>query len=179
MRRLLILTLVPAGALIAWVMFGTWPDPAPMRLFHDADAIVILGGGDAARWRQGLVLAAAYPEAPLIVTGDQGVILAELLAHGIPAQRIRHETAATSTVENARLTRPVLDQLGARRVILVTNWFHAPRSLSLFRKYQPDREFVVSFEAKPASLSPWEKAWLRHERLAAIHHLLVHGVWCF
>ena len=80
-------------------------------------------------------------------------------------------------MENAKFTKPLLDKLGAKRVILVTNWFHTPRSLAIFRNYQPGREFTVSFPPKPAPLSQWDRESLRRERMAALHNLLVHGVW--
>jgi uncharacterized SAM-binding protein YcdF (DUF218 family) len=82
-------------------------------------------------------------------------------------------------VENAKFTAPMLDKIGAKRVILVTNWFHAPRALAIFLKYQPGREFVVSFSPKPEPLSKWDRETLRRERLAVLHNLLVHGVWSF
>ena len=150
-----------------------------MALFPDADAIVILGGGDEARWRQGLVLAANYPDAPLVVTGDSGAIASGLISHGLPARRILIEQAATSTAENAQFTRPILDEIHARRVILVTNWYHVPRTLRTFRKYQPGREFVVSFEPKADPLTNYDLAMQFRERLATIYNLLVRGVWCF
>ncbi len=34
-------------------------------------------------------------------------------------------------------------------MILVINGFHPPWSLVIFRKYQPGREFLVSFSPKP------------------------------
>lgn len=123
-------------ALGCWVWWSAWPEPIQEPLFADADAIVILGGGDDARWQKGLEVARAYPQLPVVVTGDDGYIVAPLAAHGLAAPRVVHEEAATSTVENAKFTGPLLDRIGARRVILVTNWFHAPRSLAMFRKYQ-------------------------------------------
>ena len=62
-------------------------------------------------------------------------------------------------------------------MILVTNWFHTPRSLAIFRKYQPGREFTVSFSPKPEPMSQWDREAQRRERLAALHNLVVHGVW--
>lgn len=148
-----------------------------MPVMADADALVILGGGDYNRWQRGCDLTKASPTLPLIVTGDDNHIVEYLTGKGIPRGRIQHEEAATSTVENAKFTKPMLDQIGAKRVILVTNWFHTPRALAIFRKYQPGREFVVSFPPKPEPLSKWDRETQRRERLAALHNLVVHGVW--
>jgi uncharacterized SAM-binding protein YcdF (DUF218 family) len=160
-----------------WVQWGVWPDPAQAPIFVNADAIVILGGGDSARWQHGEELAKTRPGLPLIVTGDDGLIVNYLVSKVIPSGRILHENAATTTVENAKFTKPMLDRLGTKRVVLVTNWFHAPRSLAIFHKYQPGREFVVSFSPKPVPLNRWDLQMERRERMAAIYNLLRHGVW--
>ena len=165
------------ASLASWVWWGPWPEVEQGKIFPDADAVVILGGGDYARWDQALEMAKRYPALPLIVTGDENHIVGYLEKHGIPKECVLHEQVATSTVENARFTKPMLDKIGAKRVILVTNWFHVPRSLAIFRKYQPGREFVVSFAPKPESLNTWDKGAWRRERLASLHNLLVYGVW--
>jgi uncharacterized SAM-binding protein YcdF (DUF218 family) len=172
-----VLPLVCAAMLAAWIQWSPWPNPKQAPVFADADAIVVLGGGDAGRSLEGKRLADLYPGVPLIVTGDGGLIVVALRATGIPAKRILHEEAATSTVENAKFTKPMLDQTGAKRVILVTNWFHAPRALAVFKKYQPGRKFVVSFPLKPEPLTTWDNEAQRMERLKAVVNLLVHGVW--
>lgn len=166
-----------AATLASWVQWGNWPDPRPVSVFHDADVIVILGGGDDTRSREGLILATAHPQARLVVTGDGGRFFEPLIEAGIRRERIIHETAATSTVENAKFTKPLLDELGAERVILVTNWYHAQRALKIFRKYQPAREFCISYETRPDPLMKWDRAAARRERLAAVHNWIVHSVW--
>ncbi len=180
-RRLLLDLLTTALVLVAsfasWVQWGGWPDPEQAPVFADADALVILGGGDFARFRHGAEVALEHPALPLVVTGDKGLIVRYLVDQGIPLERILHEDSATSTVENAKFTKPMLDEIGAKRVILVTNGFHAPRSLAIFRKYQPDREFVVSFPPRPEPPSKWDRHAERRERLAAVRNLVMHGVW--
>lgn len=180
-RRFIFVLLMLAFAFVvsvaSWLQWSGWPDPKPMPVFADADAFVILGGGDRARWQHGADLAKSHPSLPLIITGDGGDIVEHFAGQGIPRERILHEQAATSTVENARFTAPFLDRIRARRVILVTNWFHVPRALSIFRKYQPGREFTVSFSPKPEPLTKWDRDTHRRERLAVLHNLIVHGVW--
>ena len=171
------ITFVLVGLLASWIQWGGWPDPEPVPIFADANALVILGGGDTIRWSHGFDLATAEPDLRLIVTGDGGLIVDYLRGQGIPPERILHEERATSTVENAKFTKAILDRVGAKKVILVTNWFHAPRALKIFQKYQPGREFTVSFSPKPEPLTKWDRYAQRRERLAAVHNLLVHGVW--
>ncbi|MDR7522993.1 MAG: YdcF family protein [Armatimonadota bacterium] len=108
-----------------------------------ADAIVVLSGGRRdERVRQGADLyKAGY--APLVVLsgGEQwaGAPIADLLrhqalAHGIPARALRIESRSTSTAEQARYLRPMLEALGIRRAIVVTSSYHTRRTRYLFRK---------------------------------------------
>jgi uncharacterized SAM-binding protein YcdF (DUF218 family) len=171
------LVLVFLLALTSWIQWGGWPDPEQKPLFDDADAIVILGGGDISRWQHGADLAKAHPELPLIITGDGGEIVEYVIENGILRERILHEEMATSTAENASFTAPILNQLRARRIIIVTNSFHVPRALAAFDKLQPERDFRASFESKPANPTKWEQKAQRRERMAAIWYLLRYGIW--
>ncbi len=166
-------------AVFAWVLWSPWPDPKPEALPWTPDAILALGGGDEARGRKCLQLATAFPQAPLVVTGDGGIIVRFLQDHGVPNSRIVHEELASSTIENARFTQRILNELHVRRVVLVTNWFHAPRSLAVFRSCQPERSWAVAFETKPDPLSRWDKGCQRRERMAALYHFFANGIWSF
>lgn len=174
-----LLALVIVSALAAWVTWGTWPNPTPRPLSWPPDAVVVLGGGDKERSRQAAKLAKDDPLVPLIVTGDGGTLYNALLAEGVDASRITHETLATSTLENARFTGEWLNQLGARRVALVTNGFHAPRAHAIFSREYPELEFEVVFAPRPTGQSNWYEYCERRERLAALHNLVFHGVWSF
>jgi uncharacterized SAM-binding protein YcdF (DUF218 family) len=160
-------------------MWGTWPDPSPKPLPWKPDAIVVLGGGDLSRGKQALTLAKQYPDVPLIVTGDGGVLYQQLIDGGVEKSRLTHETAATSTLENARFTRDWLARLKARRVALVTDGFHAPRALAIFSGESPDREFQAVFTGRPTEPNNWYTYCERRERLAVLHNLFFHGIWIF
>ena len=155
-KRLSIALVICLVAVIAWILWGSWPHPSMRALPWTPDAILALGGGDEARGRKCLELAQSFPHAPVVVSGDGGTIFRFLRDHGVPESRIVHEELATSTVENARFTQRILDELHARRVVLVTNWFHAPRSLAVFRSFQPERSWAVAFETKPDPLTRWD-----------------------
>ena len=178
-RGWLLAVIIGGISLGAWFFSGGWLEMRPMELFHTPDAIVILGGGDEARVRQGFMLSEMFPKVPVVVTGDGGTIFAELTHRGIPSDRIQYEPAAKTTVENAILTAPILTQIHARRVILVTNWFHALRARRIFEKYQPSRDFVVSFEHKPDPLLKWDRDSQLRERFAILYNFLRYGVWSF
>ena len=127
----------------------------------------------------GISLGAWFFSGGWLETGDGGTIFAELTHRGIPSDRIQYEPAAKTTVENAILTAPILTQIHARRVILVTNWFHALRARRIFEKYQPSRDFVVSFEHKPDPLLKWDRDSQLRERFAILYNFLRYGVWSF
>jgi uncharacterized SAM-binding protein YcdF (DUF218 family) len=177
--RFAVIACLAVTSVLLWVGWGTWPNPESEPLPWEPDVIMVLGGGNEERPREALRLARKYPNVPLVVTGDNGIVMAPLLEAGISRTRIYHEEAATSTVENARFTAPILAHLDAKRVALVTNWFHAPRSLAVFESYQPEREFAASFEAKPDKMSNWHRYATRRERLAALAYLVRYRIWSF
>ncbi|MGB2351678.1 MAG: YdcF family protein [Akkermansiaceae bacterium] len=162
-----------------WIGWGSWPNSEKKELPWEPDAIVLLGGGNEERPREAYRLHKLYPEVEIVVTGDNSLMFQPLINAGVSEERIRHEQDATSTVENAQFTDPILDELDAKRVVLVTNWFHVPRALAVFRKHQPEREFVAAFEPKPEQFSNWHRYASRRERLAALYYLVRHQIWSF
>lgn len=102
---LVLLVLVLFALVGSWVRWGSWPDPEPEPLPWAPDAVVVLGGGNKGRSRQAARLARQFPEVPLMVTGDGGLLYRALLEEEIDPARITHETQASSTLENARFTR--------------------------------------------------------------------------
>ena len=108
-----------------------------------------------------------------------------------PAGRYDEEAATTAELipphsdecadkrELSQRLHPIIRKQGARKVVLVTNWFHAPRALTIFRREMPDLDFAVSFSPRAAIPQPWDRYAERRERLAALHNLLVYGVWSF
>lgn len=118
--------------------------------FQVLDAIVVLGAplgpGDAlspivaervvaaaALWRAGgarLVVATGG------VTGGASRAEAEVMGAALRelgVSEVVTECASRSTVENARLTRPLLEAHGVRSLWIVTQPFHGRRSARLFR----------------------------------------------
>lgn len=175
-RGLVLATLILIASASTWFACGSFPSPRKTALSFEPDAIVVLGGGDGARGREAHRLHLAHPKAALIVTGDGNEIFDSLVSKGVPPEGILHETEATSTWENALLTRPLLDRLHASRIVIVTDWFHVPRALAVFRKAQPDKTFLASFEPKPGKPSACEISHARRERIATVFYTLRHGI---
>ncbi len=126
---------------------------------YKEDAVIILGAGikgdqvsKTLRFRLDRAIAYAQenPEALLVVSGGQGpqeavteayAMEQYLLAHGIRPERIIKEEKSTSTQENLRFSKALLDARFARpyRVAIITNGFH------IFRATQMAND--VGFEA--------------------------------
>ncbi len=132
----------------------------PAAEIPTAEAIVVLGGGikspDAPRpmvdvSEQGdrvLYAAKLYRDnkAPLIiVTGGrikwrgggqpESANMAQLLEMiGVPPSAILQEPDSLNTYQNAVNVRPILQERGIKRVLLVTSALHMPRSLLIFKR---------------------------------------------
>lgn len=63
-----------------------------------------------------------------------GILERQALAHGIPRTALWFEGESTSTGEQARYLRPMLEARGIRRAIVVTSSFHTRRTRYLFRR---------------------------------------------
>jgi len=174
LRRLLFP--VPFAFFAAWILWWPWPDPENRPIPWTPDAILALGGGDSNRARATSRIALAFPEAPVLISGDGGHMEKLLRADPVTRERLFIEPDARSTWENATLSAPLLDQFHATRVLLVTNWFHVPRAEAVFAKALPHLEIATAFEPRPHPLPPWDKRCHRREKLAAVWYLARYGV---
>lgn len=113
------------------------------------DAIVVLGGGMSGP-RGGAPYAEMFSaadrvwhaarlfhagKAPIVIPsglGEESATVPLLRDLGVPATAIHVESESLNTAANARRTKALLDQLGCRRVILVTSAFHMRRARYLF-----------------------------------------------
>ena len=78
--------------------------------------------------------------------GDCDANVQRLERAGVPAAAILREELSRNTSENARFSLPILRRLGAKRVIIVTSWYHSRRARQVFRHYGPD----LSIYSRPA-----------------------------
>jgi uncharacterized SAM-binding protein YcdF (DUF218 family)/lysophospholipase L1-like esterase len=118
----------------------------------DADAIVVLGAGVVGRCvpnhngvQRVLLGAQAWREkraSLMVFTGGSSgascpvaVAMATLARQiGVPEASIRVETASQTTHENATQTAALLRQLGASRLLVVTDRLHMPRAAGAFAR---------------------------------------------
>lgn len=163
---------------LAWSLESRTP-LSTARALPAADAIVLLGGAlgpTVPNWRAQANLSAAGDRlvlaADLQKLGKAPVILysggsfsgrkpveaedgARLLQDwGVPATALRLETQSRTTRENARYSLPILRELGARKVLLLSSGWHLPRALVNFRAEAGRQGLAIEFI--PAACDPVE-----------------------
>lgn len=107
-----------------------------------ADVLVVLGGGDERPARATELF--KQGEAPKILvsgSGDSASNEKLLERNGVTNADIILEGKSRTTRENAEFSIPLLRQMGAHRVIIVTSWYHSRRALMCFEHYAPDIQF--------------------------------------
>ena len=145
-------------------------DPDP-----DFDMQVVLGGNRIARSTVAHKLWLRH-RTPIVVTGDDGIIYAELLALGVPATDLIHETRATSTWENMKFSLPILKHYGVKRALIVSSWFHMNRVQGCFGSQASGIHF--SFFSDPVPLEFGREDWklLTTERCKSLYYALAYRV---
>lgn len=113
----------------------------------NADELVVLGGGDGRAERAAELFGqGAAPGILVTGSGDCAFNMQVLEKKGVPASVITPEPKSLTTLENAEFSIPLLRKMGAKRVILVTSWFHSRRALACFEHFAPD----IKFYSRPA-----------------------------
>lgn len=145
-------------ACMGWALIAV-SGPARGDLYdpqRGADLVFLPSGDPGARTDKGVALyQAGVPR--LLFSGagyggdDARNLAAQAIAHGVPEAAISLELEATTTAENMRLSRPILERLGARRVVLVTGRGHAARALCAARKAWPGVDVKVAVAEGEAS----------------------------
>jgi uncharacterized SAM-binding protein YcdF (DUF218 family) len=196
-----------AGSLIAGLE-KQYPQ-RPLEQIPAADVIVVLGGslglpipprqhiqltGGTDRLWHGARLYKAGKAPRVILTGgnvfaQEGMrgeswYASQLLTEwGIPRQRLITETDSRNTYENAINTRPLLEAMKARRILLVTSGFHMPRAFGVFRKALADTgieivpcsaDILVTESISPTALSLLPSASALGGTQLALHEHLGH-----
>jgi uncharacterized SAM-binding protein YcdF (DUF218 family) len=144
-RRLL---KVFAGLLAALMLAGlaAWMFPEEVLTVDSgpakADVLVVVGGRPDRAGRA--VELFKEGEAPQILVSGYGDTVSNehlLERDGVPAANIVLEAKSHTTRQNAKFSIPLLRQMGAHRVIIVTSWYHSRRALVCFEHYAPDIKF--------------------------------------
>lgn len=142
LKILLVLFLMLVLAGLAAVFFPQkllTVDSGPMQ----ADVMVVLGGGLADRPERAAELFKQGEAPEILVSGKGDCATNEKLLEkdGVPKKAVTIEGGSRTTLENAKFSIPLLRQMGAHRVIIVTSWYHSRRALACFKHFAPDIRF--------------------------------------
>lgn len=146
------------------------------------DVIVLLGGGSGERPARAAELYRSGVAPKIIVSGagDAGGNRLLLMNRGVPASAIELEPNSKTTKENAQFSMPLLRAAAAKRVILVTSWYHSRRALKCFRHYGPGLEFYSCPSYYGFARSDWSQQHLwrriRAEYFKTLGYWLCYGI---
>lgn len=149
-----------------------------------ADVLVVLGGGDGRAERAAeLFKQGAAPAVLVSGYGDCGANVQILEKAGVPPSVITQEPTSLTTLENARLSIPLLRKLKAQRVVLVTSWFHSRRAVACFEHFAPDMKFYSRPSYVESLSGNFNRAsYSEHvniEYVKILGYWFGHGVWPF
>ena len=174
------------GIALLLLLTALWLFPEQVLVVDDgnvkADVIVLLGGGSGERPTRAAELfrSNAAPRILISGAGDTDGNRLLLMHRGVPASAISLEPNSRTTKENALLSIPVLRASGAKRVILVTTWYHSRRALKCFRHYAPDLTFFSCPSYYGFARSDWSHDHLRRrinaEYTKTVGYWLCYGV---
>jgi uncharacterized SAM-binding protein YcdF (DUF218 family) len=128
-------------------------DSGPVK----ADVMVVMGGAWLERPQRAAELF-KQGEAPKILVSGSGDYESNeefLEKGGVPEAAIMLESQSHTTRENAEFSIPLLRQMGAHRVIIVTSWYHSRRALMCFEHYAPD----IKFYSRPSYFAYSRTQW--------------------
>jgi len=142
-----------------------------------ADFILILGGECKSRVGKAVELYRRGYAPRILVTGrnEDTLIVQRLISAGVPKSAILVEPAAESTFENAAFTLPILKERNARKVLLVTSWYHSRRASTVFNDPSAKIEFFsIPTDTVPVDCINKDK-WLREYVL--MEYMKIAGYW--
>ena len=152
---LLLFVLLALLAAVAWFFPQRvlTVDSGPVK----ADAIVVLGGGWPDRPERAAELFKEGEAPKILVSGYGDCVSNEKLLEreGVNTADIILEPKSRTTQENAEFSIPLLRQMGAHRVIIVTSWYHSRRALACFEHYVPD----IQFYSRPSYFAYPKTEW--------------------
>jgi uncharacterized SAM-binding protein YcdF (DUF218 family) len=155
------------AAFIALVLLLAFLFPQQVLVVDDgarkADVIVLLGGGAGERPNRAAELFRSGTAPKILVSGagDTGGNRLLLLNRGVPRSAITLEPNSINTKENAQFSIPLLRAAGAKRVVVVTSWYHSRRALNCFRHYAPDIQFYSCPSYYGFERADWSRERLR------------------
>jgi uncharacterized SAM-binding protein YcdF (DUF218 family) len=172
--------------MVAYLSYEVFAHPRQMLTVDSgpvkADFLVVLGGGRDERPQRAAKLF-FEGEAPRILVsgaGDCEANVQMLEKNGVPENAIFREARSMSTFENAKFSVQLLRQMNARRVIVVTSWFHSRRAYTCFEHFAPDMQIYSRpsyLEYTPTAANHREvNGYIKFEYIKMLIYWVWHGV---
>ncbi len=132
-----------------------------------ADVMVVLGGGSHDRPERAVELFKERAAPRILVSGlgDCKISRQFLIESGVPSRLIEMENQSRTTKENAIYAVKLLRKQGARRVIIITSWYHSRRALACFEHYGPE----IRFYSRPSYFAYLRADWPQHDLARRIY----------
>jgi uncharacterized SAM-binding protein YcdF (DUF218 family) len=154
---LVITILIPSATVKLWgPLLGHWLARAPHPA--QADAIVVLGGGDPERiehamdlYRRGLAREVWHTGAmdnPADPQSDASYVLRVAAENGVPAA-MTHVLTSTSTWEDAEAITALASQQKVHSLLIVTHWTHSRRALCVIEDQLAGTGIQVYYDPPP------------------------------
>jgi uncharacterized SAM-binding protein YcdF (DUF218 family) len=186
LRLKILKTFLALAVLLALLAAGAWFFPRQILTMDSgpvkADVLVVLGGfPDRAVRAAELFKQGAAPK--ILVTGFGDCLSNKHLLErdGVTNTAIILEPKSRTTRENAEFSIPILRQMGAHRVIIVTTWYHSRRALACFEHYAPDIQFYSrpSYYGYPRTDSNRKRinGYVEFEYVKLLGYWARYGVW--
>lgn len=151
---------------------------------EEADAILILGGGDGSRcakalelYRQGfapmIITSGEKPDMPDFDTSRAQLSANYMMARGVPQETILLLPNTTSTHDEAVESRRIAEERGYHALLVVTDPFHTRRTYLAFRR--TFRDAKIRFLVIASTPDWWDaRSWWTRERsfLAVLEEII-------
>ncbi len=171
-------------ALVAVVFFGLGFFLSPQSEPKKADAIVVVSGGQTTtRAEKGIELYKQGMAEKIIFSGaalDDGPSNAiamrnQAIDAGVPVRSILLDSDSQNTFQNATNSKRLLEEIGAKNIILVTSPYHQRRTSETFSKvlgkeYQIQN--VSSFDNRWSKAQWWNTDFGRNISISELQKLL-------
>lgn len=138
-----------------WLAMPGEPEPADVIAVH---------GGNRARTRYAVELYQQGLAPRLWHTGyaeTTDEVTNEVIAAGVPADSVAYLSSVSTWTDAGAIVAAARDS-GARRVLVVTDWWHSRRAFCADQQRLDDPQVTLVFAASPAPAGP--DSWWQHER---------------
>ncbi|MDX1958541.1 MAG: YdcF family protein [Leptospiraceae bacterium] len=173
----------PVSQFLARSLESEFP-PIEIETLDSADVIVVLGGminpmsyhetrvellSSAERLTDTIRIYNLKKSNKILFTGGSGILFHDevneadyakkfLIQMGVREEDIILEKQSRNTKENASLSKPILEKIGAKKIILITSAFHMKRSKEIFDKLGLEVKFFpTDYRALKTHLN-WDTA---------------------